>query len=269
MTDGGHQAYANLYPAYVWPTGGGMWVPTPPANSNPMLPYWGSNRAFVASNGASFPMPPAPPAYSTDINSPMYQSALQVYNTANNLTAAQQTIASYWADGGGTFTPPGHLMAIVSQLVQQKNYKLDKAAKMFCQAGMALYDASIVCWKCKYTYNTQRPITYIRANVPGASSWTSFIGTPPFPSYTSGHSTFSKATSTVLEAVLGTHFPFTDQSKVPYGFTARSFYNIHAAADEAATSRLYGGIHYAHDNNEGKTCGDMVAQHVLALNWLP
>lgn len=269
MTDGGHEAYSNLYPvSYVPPTGAGMWVPTPPANSAAMLPYWGDNRTFLPANtAASFPMPPAPPAFSTTPGSPMYDAALEVYNVSQTLTPAQTLIAQYWADGGSTFTPPGHNMAIASQLIQAKNYKLDKAAKLFAQVAMAQYDASIICWRCKYMYNLQRPITYIRDNVPGASAWNSLIGTPPFPAYTSGHSTFSGSAAKILGATVGNNYAFTDYSKVPYGFSPRSFTNVNAAAQEAAVSRLYGGIHYSFDNNEGIMCGQILGQHVLDLSW--
>jgi hypothetical protein len=267
MNDGGHQAYANLFPAsYVPPTGDGMWVPTPPALSAAMLPYWGTNRTFVpANNAASFPMPAAPPAYSTATNSTIYQAANQVYTMVNNLTQAQKDIASYWNDGGGSFTPPGHNLAIVAQIIQEKGYTLDKAAKLFAQAAIAQYDASIVCWNCKFHYNLQRPVTYIRNNI--NATWSSFIPTPPFPAYTSGHSTFTSAAAKILSANVGSNYAFTDYTKVPYGFSPRSFPSFNAAANEAAISRLYGGIHYSFDNNEGLTCGNQLAQNVLNLSW--
>lgn len=269
MTDGGHQAYNDLFPAsYVPPTGAGMWVPTPPANSAAMLPYWGNNRTFVpANNAASFPAPPAPPAFSTTPGSPMYDAALEVYNVSQSLTPAQTQIGQYWNDGGGTFTPPGHNMAIALQLVQLKNYKLDKTAKLLAQVAIAESDASVICWRCKFMYNLMRPITYIRANIPGADTWTPLITTPPFPSYSSGHSTFSGASAKVLAATVGANYAFTDYSKVPFGFSPRSFANVNAAAQEAAVSRLYGGIHYSFDNNEGITCGQALADNVLNLSW--
>ncbi|HZF99871.1 MAG TPA: vanadium-dependent haloperoxidase, partial [Chitinophagales bacterium] len=269
LTDGGHEDYSNLFPtSYIPPVGAGMWVPTPPANSAAMLPYWGNNRTMLPANtAASFPAPAPPPAFSTTPGSPMYTAAMEVYNVSMSLTPAQTTIAQYWNDGGGTFTPPGHNMAIALQLVQIKNYKLDKAAKLLTQVAISQYDASIICWRCKFMHNLQRPITYIRENIPGADTWTSTIPTPPFPSYTSGHSTFSGASAKVLAATVGANFAFTDYSKVPFGFSPRSYPNVNAAAQEAAISRLYGGIHFAFDNNEGVTCGQILGQNVLNLNW--
>jgi membrane-associated phospholipid phosphatase len=265
-TDGGYQAYLNNFPpSYLPPAGLGLWTPTPPAYSPAMLPYWGSNRTFVAADAPGPIDPPAPPAYSTNTSSQFYLAAMQVYNTVNNLTQAQMDIANYWADGGGTITPPGHNIAMVSQTIQENSLDLGEAATLFAKAGIALNDAGIVCWRSKYNVSLQRPITYIRNNI--NASWNSYIGTPPFPSYTSGHSSFSGACAKILEASFGSNYAFTDNTKVPYGFAPRSFTSFHAAAEEAAVSRLYGGIHYSFDNTNGYNCGVLIANNVLALNW--
>lgn len=265
-TDGGHQAYLNNFPtSYVPPTGPGFWVPTYPSYSIAMLPYWGSNRTFVPANGPGPVDPPAPPAYSTNPTSPFYLAAMEVYNTSNNLTQAQMDIANYWADGGATITPPGHNLAIVAQTIQENNFKLGQAAILFAKAGIAENDVGIVCWRSKYNVSLLRPITYIRANF--NANWNSYIGTPPFPSYTSGHSSFSGACSRILESRFGKNYAFTDNTKVPYGFAPRSFTSFHAFAEEAAVSRLYGGIHYTFDNVNGYNCGILIANNVLALNW--
>lgn len=266
-TDGGHQAYAAVFPSsYVPPVGGGAWVPTPPAfQAIPMLPYWGSNRLMVPANGSPSVAPPAPPAYSTDPSSDFYADALLVKNTVSNITSEQSTIALFWADGGGTFTPPGHMIAIALKEIQNKNYRLDRATKLLCQVGLGLYDASIVCWKAKYDHNLIRPISYIKANID--PSWNTLFATPPFPAYTSGHSTFSSSAAVVLTSTFGANYSFVDDSKVPNGFAPRAFPNFTAAANEAKMSRLYGGIHYTFDNEEGFNCGTAVGNNVINLNW--
>jgi len=264
LTDGGHQAYLNLFPAYTIPSGPGLWQPTPPAFSNPLLPYWGNNRPFVTANTVTG-MPVAPFPYSTQVGDTFYNAALEVYNTVNNLTPDQQNIALYWADGGGTFTPPGHMMSIVSQIITDKNLSLDKAAILYAKAGISLADAGVCCWKGKYDFNVLRPITYIRANF--NASWNSLITTPPFPSYCSGHSTFSGAVMQMLTYQYGSNTSFTDYSKVASGFSARSFSNFLAAANEAAVSRLYGGIHYSFDNERGLIAGQAIGQNIHNLNW--
>lgn len=94
-----------------------------------------------------------------------------------------------------------------------------------------------------------------RANLDG---WSSFVATPPFPDYTSGHSTFSGAASTVLASFYGTdNIAFTTGSDFLPG-VFRSFTTFSAAADEAALSRLYGGIHYRSANDDGLTSGIVI-----------
>jgi hypothetical protein len=210
-------------------------------------------------------MLPAVPAYSTDTSSAMYHEAYNVYNTVNNLTQAQKNIASYWADGGGSFTPPGHLISIVVQLIRNRNLNLRDASILLAKAGIGLYDASVVCWKAKFAVNLLRPISYIRNNID--PNWNSFISTPPFPSYTSGHASFSSVTASILSRKFGTHVAFTDSTKVPYGFAARSFTSFDQAAQEAALSRLYGGIHYQMDNDNGYNCGAMIENNVRQLHF--
>jgi hypothetical protein len=99
------------------------------------------------------------------------------------------------------------------------------------------------------------------------ASWMPLIATPPFPNYTSGHSTFSGAAAAVLSAEMGHQISFTDSSKIADGFAPRSFSNFNAYAQEAALSRLYGGIHYRFDNDDGFTCGQIIAMNVEHLKW--
>ena len=265
-TDGGHQAYLNNFPPeYIPPPGDGLWVPTPPLFQSAMLPNWGNNRVMVGANGIGPIDPPAHVQFSTTVGSGFYQAANLVYTTGNNLTTEQKEIANFWADGGGTFSPPGHNISIAVQMVRNKKLNLGQAAVLLAKVGIALNDGGIVCWRAKFNQNLLRPVTYIRNYID--PNWSSFIGTPPFPSYTSGHSTFSGATARILTLRFGNHFAFTDSTKLPYGFSTRSFNNFDEAAQEAAISRLYGGIHYEFDNDEGLRCGISIANNVARLRW--
>ena len=266
QSDGGNQAYLSVFPpSYVPPVGPGLWVPTS-AQLIPMLPYWGSNRTFVAENSLVTINPPAPPAYSTVVNSPFYNYTLQVYNTVNNLTQDQKDIANFWADDGGTYTPPGHLIAIAMQLITEKDLSMHKAAALLAKTGITLNDGGIVCWRTKYNVNLLRPVTYIKANI--NAGWVTFIATPPFPAYTSGHSTYSGGAATILEKEFGKHKSFTDNTKIALGFPARTYTSFEQAAQEAALSRLYGGIHFEFDNVNGFICGEAVAKNVLKeIHW--
>jgi membrane-associated phospholipid phosphatase len=264
-SDGGKDGYANTFPPeYVPPAGPGLWVPTPPPFQPAMLPYWGNNRPIIK------PYTPEqagirPPVYSTDTTSVFYKEAFLVYHTAVTLTPEENLIARYWADGGGTFTPPGHLIAITAQLISEQHLSLSAAAKLLAQVGIGLNDAGILCWKYKYKYNLLRPVTYIRANID--SSWLPLIGTPPFPSYTSGHASFTGAAGSILAAYFGNNFSFTDKQKVPEGFTPRFFSDFTAMIDEASVSRVYGGIHYQFDSEVGKQTGGNIAARVLSLRY--
>lgn len=116
----------------------------------------------------------------------------------------------------------------------------------------------------KYVYNLQRPVTYIRNNFD--ATWLSFIGTPGFPAYTSGHSTQSGGAAAVLSDMFGSG-SFTDTTHQDHGLVPaqapRTFASFEEAAAEAAVSRLYGGIHYAFDNDDGLVAGQCIGRTIL------
>ena len=265
-TDGGDQAYLNNFPSdYVPPVGLDKWVPTPPLNQPAMLPYWGNNRPMMFADGVGTIDPPAPPSFSASSGTSFYKAAYEVYYTETHLSIEQNTIALYWADGAGSFTPSGHNVTIALQMIRNHHLNLYQAATLLAKVGIAQNDAAIICWRSKYVHNLLRPITFINSYIDG--SWSPLIPTPPFPSYTSGHSTFSGATAGILTAEIGDHVAFEDSSKIYAGFSPRSFNNFNAYAREAAISRLYAGIHYRFDNEQGFSCGQQIAMNVERLNW--
>ena len=245
----GYADYNNC--AYTPPVGEGLWVPTPPAFAAPLQPCWGQLRTFVLERNGSVLQcdPTAPPAFSTDKTSVYYKEAMQLYITSQTLTDEQRAIANFWADGAKeTGTPPGHWISIAGQLLVQQGMNLADAAEAYARAGIAVHDAFISCWKAKYQLNAMRPITFVQAYID--SNWSSLLTTPNFPSCPSGHSTSSGAASGALEGFFGT-VAFTDHTHDARGLPARSFTSLQQAADEAAISRLYAGIHYASDNDIG------------------
>lgn len=265
-SDNGHEAYSNIFPAsYVVPTGPGYWVPTPPAfQAIPMLPYWGNNRSFLPVSQLSNCLPPAPIAFSIDMNSDFYKDALEVYNMRNQLSDEQKAIASFWEDGGGTYTPPGHNINIATQLLREDASNLAFASEVYVRMGLACADAFIACWKAKYAHNILRPVSFIQQNI--SPGWVPFLTTPPFPEYTSGHSSVSGACSIVLTAMFGNNRTFIDRTNEWLGLPARSFGSFYEAAEEAAMSRLYGGIHYRNGNNRGIQCGKQLGTYVAAIS---
>jgi membrane-associated phospholipid phosphatase len=162
-----------------------------------------------------------------------------------------------------TFTPPGHWIAIVLQIAERDALPAEQVAAALAKLGAAQADAFISCWDTKFRYNLLRPVTYIRRHIDKA--WEPLLITPPFPEYTSGHSTQSGAASTVLTAIFGEGFAFDDATHVDEGLPVRSFPSFAAAAEEAAISRLYGGIHFRFGNEKGLEQGRSVGAHAASL----
>ncbi|HEX5061867.1 MAG TPA: vanadium-dependent haloperoxidase [Kofleriaceae bacterium] len=262
-TDGGHEGFSRNFPAgYAPPMGAGLWVPTPPMFQPALQPFWGDNRPFLSpDNGqCDFGMPPP---FSTQPGSEFYVEAKEVFDAVNNLTPEQKEIALFWADEAmKTATPPGHSIAIATQLLDADNASLAVAAETYAKLGIAVSDAFISCWKMKFQFNLIRPISYNRLVFD--AMWSSFIVTPPFPEYPSGHSAQSGAGSEVMTAMFG-EVGFTDHTNDYRGIAPRSFDSFADAANEAAISRLYGGIHYRSAIEDGLTMGACIGDRVNAL----
>lgn len=271
LTDGGHEGYLRNFPEdFEPPVGPGLWEPTPPQFSSALQPYWADNRPFVLPEANACPTVP-PPAYSEDPDSAFYAEALEVYEVVQAMEPEQVDIANFWADDPGkTATPPGHWISILNQVLNAENASLARAGESYAVLGIAVSDAFITCWQTKYQYNLVRPITYIQ-NVIDPTWNTPQVNdpviTPPFPEYTSGHSVQSGAAAAVLTELFGDDYAFTDSTHVELGMAARSYASFQAAADEAAISRLYGGIHYRAAIENGLAQGECVAEKVLALRF--
>ncbi len=223
-------------------------------------PWWGILRPFALRETNECPAPP-PAAYGGDATAPLYAEAKRVFDADRELTEAQRQIALYWADNAGqSGTPVGHWLSIGSQMIDQLKLPFDRAAEMFVLLTVAQADAFIGCWRTKYEFNVVRPITFIRRHID--PSWEPYIVTPPFPEYTSGHSMQSSAAAGVLTALLGA-VAFDDSTNLAIGHPVRRFESFEAASNEAAISRLYGGIHYPMAIEHGQAQGRCVGRHVL------
>jgi hypothetical protein len=257
-TDGWHETRGIPFQV---PVGPGLWVPTGPV-TNPLEPYWGTLRPF-ALPAPDACAPPPPVEYSEEAGSEMYEEAMAVFEAVNNLDDEAKTIALFWADNPGqTPTPPGHWISVAGQLLRGRDLNLENAVEAYALVGISVADAFISCWEAKYVHNLLRPVTYIRDLIdPG---WQTFIPTPPFPEYTSGHSVNSGAAAVTLTRLFGDG-PFTDDTHHALGYPAREFDSFYAAAEEAAISRLYGGIHYPMGIDEGVPQGYCVGGFVSDL----
>jgi membrane-associated phospholipid phosphatase len=264
QTDG-----ASTTVTYTPGTDVGDWRPDLPAFAGALLPQWGNVTPFGLLTGSQFR-----PAGVPDLTSAEYTAAFneaKAYGARNSTirTADQTQIALFWADGAGTYTPPGHWNEIASTAASISGKSILDNARVFAVLNIALADAGIAAWDAKYTYNTWRPITAIHqadldsnADTTADATWLPLMNTPPFPEYVSGHSTFSAAAATVLGRFYGTNFSFNSGSK-GLGDVTRSFTSFDAAAAEAGQSRIYGGIHFQFGNQDGLTLGQNIGTYVL------
>lgn len=268
---------ANAVVPYTPGTDPGDWQPTPPGFAASQFPQWPGVKPFAMTSAEQF-RPELPP----DLTSAEYAAAFNEVKdlggdgvtTPTSRTPEQTLIAKFWADGAGTETPPGHWNTIAQDVFQARGQSVVQDARLFALLNIALADAAIDAWDCKYEFNYWRPVTAIRAadtdgnpdTAPDAT-WTPLLGTPAFPSYMSGHSTFSAAGAAVLADFFGTDaVTFTTSSDAVPG-TTRTFTSFSAAAAEAGQSRIYGGIHYQFDNQAGLESGHALGEYV-AGNFL-
>jgi PAP2 superfamily len=237
----------------------GQWRPTPPRFDPPLHPQWLMIAPFAITRPDQF-RPPGPPALGTPaFNAAMEETRLLGDRDSHSRTADQTEAAHYWSDAIGTYAPAGHWNVIAGGALRTAGRGLSQEAALFAELNVAIADAAIAMTDAKYTYWLWRPITAIRsgsATVPGHPDWTPMLDTPNHPSYVSGHSAFSGAAAVVLTAAFGAR-PFRAGSASTPG-VQRAFRDFDQAADEAANSRLWGGIHYRFDNDDGLAMGRAV-----------
>ena len=253
----------------------GEWRPTPTGFANPLAPHWGDVTPWAVESAQQF-MPEAPPTLTSNEYAAAYNETKQL-GAANSeqlglRTADQTQIALFWADGGGTFTPPGHWNNIAGEVAQAEGRTTAEIAGLFAELNVALADAAITCWEAKYTYDLWRPVTAINLGdldgnplTVADPSWRPLIVTPPFPEYTSGHSTFSGAAAAILTAEFGDNYAFTtgtSSTDPAIAGVTRSFSSFTEAAEEAGRSRIYGGIHFDFANQNGLESGRQIAEWV-------
>lgn len=208
------------------------WISQESPKRPPMLPYFGRVRTWLFDSATMVSIrPPAPPSTSSD---QFKKETEEVLHYSKNASREEVAIVHFWADGVGTYTPPGHWNAIAADDFIPLRFSEVRWARNMALLNMSLMDAAIACWDTKFLYYNPRP-SQVNAEI---KTWT---GLPNFPSYTSGHSTFSGAAATILGHIV----PGKKQA-------------YEAMAKEASLSRLYGAIHYRSDCEQGLICGNRV-----------
>ncbi|WP_273275329.1 vanadium-dependent haloperoxidase [Maribacter polysiphoniae] len=254
------------------------WQPTPPAYMDGIEPHWDKIRPFVIDSAQQFkPIPP--PAFSLEEGSDFYKELKEVYDKGNEITqkgdeSEEIKIAQFWDCNPYVSVTRGHLMFAtkkispgahwigITKIASRKTKSdFDKTVYAYTKTSLAIADAFISCWAEKYRSNLIRPETLINQHLD--ENWKPVLQTPPFPEYTSGHSVVSGAAASALTDIFGDDFAFDDDSEVPYGLPIRSFTSFNQAANEAAISRMYGGIHYRSAIEVGIKQGRDLSQFLL------
>ncbi|PAP75425.1 vanadium-dependent haloperoxidase [Rubrivirga marina] len=247
-------AQTRSAPAYTITDEPGTWRPTPPAYMDAIEPGWATMRPFVLDSASQFkPLPPYP--YSVEPGSEFRRQVDEVYEIGRDMTDEQREIAAFWdcnpyvmhTRGHAMFatkkiTPGGHWMGIAAIASRTADDDIAGAAEAYVRTAIAVADGFISVWDEKFRSRLVRPETVINEHID--EDWAPLLQTPPFPEYSSGHSVISAAAAEALTDVYGDGFAFHDTTEVAYGLPARDFTSFRQAAEEAAVSRLYGGIHY-------------------------
>ena len=272
----------RTYPEYIISEKPGDWKPTPPDYMAGIEPHWNKIRPFVLDSAKQF-VPPLPTPFSLNKNSLFYKEMMEVYNVGVNLNEEQQAIAQFWdcnpfvshhqghvMFGTKKITPGGHWIGITAIATKQSKFNFVETLEAYALVSIGIYDAFINCWDEKWRSNLIRPETVINEHVD--ENWIPLLQTPPFPEYTSGHSVVSASAAVILTKIVGDDFKFVDTSEVEYGLPERTFNSFVEASEEAAISRLYGGIHYmpaiTNGVSQGKKVGGLVLQKLSTKNLL-
>lgn len=266
----GEDGYAETRsaPAYTITDEPGTWRPTPPAYMDAIEPAWATMRPFVLDSAQQFkPLPPYP--YSVEPGTEFRRQVDEVYEIGRDLTPEQREIASFWdcnpyvmhTRGHAMFatkklTPGGHWMGIAAIASRLAGDDMAGAVEAYARTAVAVADGFISVWDEKFRSRLVRPETVINEHID--EDWAPLLQTPPFPEYSSGHSVISAAAAEALTDVYGDGFAFNDTTEVAYGLPARDFTSFRQAAEEAALSRLYGGIHYRMAADRGVVQGRSV-----------
>ncbi len=248
----------------------GKWRETPSGFRPPVLPHWGKVTPFMMTSPSQFRAPPPPSLDSTEYAEELAFVAKVGARDGAERTEYETMSTPFWSDDLGTATPPGHWNVITQDFVRRFDLSVPDTARLYALLNMAEADACISCWDTKFFYSTWRPETAIRELDeklnPAAKPLPDFIpnmASPAFPSYTSGHSTFSAAATRLLERFFGRDdIEFTATSDGLPG-AVRAYKSLSQARDEVGMSRVWGGIHTMSDNIEGQKAGIKIADWVF------
>ena len=249
-----------------------FWKPTPPDYMDGIEPHWREIRTLVLDSADHY-IPKPPLSFSLNPASEFNKQLIEVYDIVNSLNDDQVEIAEFWDcnpylshhRGHAMFatkkiTPGGHWIGITAIATRKSNSDFSQTINAYTNVSISLFDSFISCWDEKWRSLTVRPETLINEFID--EKWVPLLQTPPFPEYTSGHSVISTAAALSLTKLYGENFDFIDTSEVEYGLPIRKFNSFLHASEEAAISRLYGGIHYRMAIDEGIVQGKNIGNYI-------
>ncbi|OAV45052.1 vanadium-dependent haloperoxidase [Lewinella sp. 4G2] len=275
--DGDLYKQSRTFPKYSVTRDPSKWQPTPPDYMDGIEPSWAKIRPFTLESADQF-KPKPPTEYDPKEGSDWFKGAEIVYDALKVEDEAERAeriaIAKFWdcnpyvshhvghmMFATKKITPGGHWINITAITSRLAKADFAKTVEAYALVSMAMHDGFISCWDEKYRSNLVRPETFINTHID--EDWAPLLQTPPFPEHTSGHSVVSRACAIVLTDLYGEDFAFTDDSEVEYDLPERSYTSFKHASEEAAISRLYGGIHYMPAITEGVIQGENVGNHLL------
>lgn len=263
----------RTFPKYTIKEPEKFWKPTPPDYMDGIEPHWNKIRTLIIESPEMFP-PKPPIKFDLTKGSPFQNQLQQVYEIGENLSDEQLEVAKFWDcnpyvthhRGHAMFatkkiTPGGHWIGITSVATRKTKSNFSETINAYVNVSISLFDAFISCWDEKWKTLVVRPETLI--NKYYDEEWLPVLQTPPFPEYTSGHSVISRAAAVTLTDLFGENFYFVDTTELKYGLNERSFNSFIHASEEAAISRLYGGIHYMMAIEEGVTQGNKLGIYIV------
>jgi hypothetical protein len=254
----------------------GQWRETPSAFRPALLPYWGHVTPFVMTSPAQFRAPPPESLGSKEYAAELAFVANHGARDNADRTEYQTLSTPFWSDDLGTATPPGHWNVIAQEVARRKHLSVPEAARLFALLDMAEADAAISCWETKYYYRIWRPETALRELDPKINpdivnhpEFIPNLPSPSFPTYTSGHSTFSAAGAKLLALYFGTDAIEFSLTSDGLPGAVRTYKSFSEAAQEAGMSRVWGGIHTMSDNLEAQKAGAKIGDWVFTHALLP
>jgi len=261
-------------PTYVLPSTPGNWQPTPPGFSFATLTFFPNVMPFGIQTSTQF-LPPPPPALTSERYAEDFNEVKSLGEEASSVRTAEQTASALRIAGVGFNSSPVSVWPdVAADVARTQGLSLVDTARLFAFVSVALHDGLQTSFTSKFVYGLWRPVTAIQRGDEDGNpltdpdpTWMPLLMTPPYPAYAGNVSCLSAAAARALHLALGTDeipFSLTWIGIAPGADVTRDYDRFSELAEEAAESRVYGGIHFRFDNDAGQSACPKVADYVFA-----